>query len=66
MHVFLQATAGWNWQKSQANAKQHPEAEFLLVKNHPHSSSTLSSKNSWSYSKKSKKTSVSVFMRLYD
>ena len=37
--------------KSQANAKQHPEAELLLFENYSHSSSTLSSKNNWTYSK---------------
>ena len=35
--------------KSQANAKQHPEAEFLLFENYSHSPSTLSSKNNRTY-----------------
>ena len=38
--------------KSQANAKQHPEAELLLFENYSHSSFTLSSKNNRTYSKK--------------
>ena len=42
----------WNWQKNQANAKQHPEAELLLFENYLHSSSSLSSKNNRRYSKK--------------
>ena len=36
--------------KTQANAKQHPEAELLLFENYSHSSSTLSSKNNRTYS----------------
>ena len=53
--------------KCQANAKQHPGAELLLFENYLHSSSRLSSKNNGSYSKKiSKRTSASVFMRLYN
>ena len=31
--------------ENQANATQHPEAEFLLFENYSHSSSTLSFKN---------------------
>ena len=38
--------------KNQANAKKHPEAELLLFVNYSHSSSTLSSKNNSTYSKK--------------
>ena len=38
--------------KRQANAKQHPKAELLLFENYSHSSSTLSSKNNTTYSKK--------------
>ena len=49
--------------KNQAKAKQHPETELSLFENYPHSSFTLSSKNSRTYSKKSKRTSISVFMR---
>ena len=53
--------------KNQANANQHPEAELLLFENYSHSSSTLLSKVIGNILKKaSKKTSVSVFMRLYD
>ena len=36
---------GLNWQKNQANAKQHPEVEVLPFEKYSHSSSTLSSKN---------------------
>ena len=38
--------------KSQANAKQHPEAKLLLFENYSYSSSTISSKNNRTYSKK--------------
>ena len=38
--------------KTQAKAKQHPEAELLLFDNHSLSSSTLSSKNNRRPSKK--------------
>ena len=38
--------------QNQANAKQHPETEVLLFEKYSHSSSTLSSKNSRTYSKK--------------
>ena len=38
--------------KNQANGKQHPEAEILTSENYWHSSSTLSSKNKRTYSKK--------------
>ena len=61
--LILCATRDWNWQKNQANVKQHPEAEPLLSEKYSHPSSMLSSKNNRTYSKK---TSVSVFMRLYD
>ena len=30
--------------KNEANAKEHPEAELLLLENYPHSSSMLSSR----------------------
>ena len=53
--------------KNQANAKQHTKAEILLFENYSHSSYKLPSKNNKTYSKKlSKRTSVSVFMRLCD
>ena len=53
--------------KNQANAKQHPEPELLLFENYLCSSYMLSSRNNRRYSKKiRKRTSVSVFMRLYD
>ena len=53
--------------KNQANAKQHPEAELWLFGNYSYSLSTLLSKSDRTYSKKiSKRTSVSVFLRLYD
>ena len=38
--------------ENQASAKQHPEAELLLLENYSHSSSTLSPKNNRTYSKK--------------
>ena len=38
--------------KNQVNAKQHPEAEFLLFENYSQFSSTLSSKSNSVYSKK--------------
>ena len=38
--------------KKQANATQQTEAELLLFENYSHSSSTLSSKNKSTYSKK--------------
>ena len=41
--------------KNQANAKQHPEAELLKLKNYSHSSSTLSTKDNKTYSKKKQK-----------
>ena len=44
--------------KNQGNARQHPGAEFLLFENHSHSSSTLSSKNNKTYSKKQAKEQV--------
>ena len=42
----------WNWQKNQGNAKKNPEIELLLIGNYSHSSSTLSSKNNKTNSKK--------------
>ena len=38
--------------KNQANAKQHPEAELLLLENYSHSTFILSSKNNNTCSKK--------------
>ena len=38
--------------KNQANVKQHPEAELLVFENYSHYSSTLSSKNDRTCSKK--------------
>ena len=38
--------------KNQANAKQHFEAELFKFENYSHSSSTLSTKNNITYSKK--------------
>ena len=38
--------------KNQENTNHHPEAELLLFENYSHSSSTLSSKNNGTYSKK--------------
>ena len=47
--------------KNQAKAKQHPEAELLLFENYSHSSSTLSSKNNRTYSKKLAKEQVGLY-----
>ena len=53
--------------KNQANAKQHPEAELLLFENYSHYSSTLSSKNDRTYSKKIiQRIGVSIFMRSHE
>ena len=41
--------------KNQANAKQHPETEFLLFQNYSLSSYTLSSKNKGTYCKNKQK-----------
>ena len=41
--------------KNQANAKQHPQAELLPFENYSHSTSTLSSKNDWTYPKNKQK-----------
>ena len=42
---------GWNWQKNQAKAKQHPPPKLFVFENYSLSSYTLSSKNR-RYSKK--------------
>ena len=57
IHAFfisnsLKSNARLKLTENQANAKQHPEAELLLFENYSHSSSTLSSKNNRTYSKK--------------
>ena len=52
--------------KNQANAKQHPEAELLLLENYSHSSSTLSSKNNRIYSKKLAKEQVGLYSWDYE
>ena len=39
-------------EENQANAKQHPETELLTSEKYWHSSSTLSSNNNRTYSKK--------------
>ena len=41
--------------KNQANAKQHPEAELLVLENYSHSSSTLLSENNRTHSIKQAK-----------
>ena len=46
------SNAGLKSAKNQAHAKQHPEAELLLFENYSPSSSTLTSKNYRTYSKK--------------
>ena len=55
--------------KNEANAKQDPEAELLPFENYSHASSTLSSINNRKCAKTKelkKRTSVSVFIRLYE
>ena len=47
--------------KNQANAKQHPDVELLLFENYSHSSSTLSSKNDRTYSKKKAKEQMCLY-----
>ena len=47
--------------KNQAKAKQHPEAELLLIENYSLSSSTLSSKNNRRFSKKRTKNKCFCF-----
>ena len=58
-HIFICNTfisnATLKLAKNQANAKHKPEAELLLFENYSHSSSTLSSKNNRTYSKKKQK-----------
>ena len=52
--------------KNQANAKQYPEAELLLLENYSHSSSMLSSKNSRIYSQKLAKEQVGLYSWDYE
>ena len=52
--------------ENQANAKQHTKAEPLIFKNYSHFSFMLSSKIIGYILKTSKRTSVPVFMRLYN
>ena len=47
--------------KNQGKAKEHPEAELLLLENYSLTSSLLSSKNDRRYSKKNYKKEVSLF-----
>ena len=47
--------------KNQADFKQHPEPELLVFENYSHFSSTLSSKNRWTYSKKYAKKQVCLY-----
>ena len=49
-HFCKQRQAGIELAKNQGNAKKHPVAELLLYENYSHSLSTLSSKNSRTYS----------------
>ena len=51
LHAFF-SNARLKLAKHQANAKQQPEGELLKSENYWHSSSTLSSKNNRTYSKK--------------
>ena len=50
-HFFV-SNARLKFVKTQANAKQHREAQLLLFENYSHSSSTLSSKNNRTYFEK--------------
>ena len=51
--------------KTQANTKQHPEAELLLHENYSHFSSAFAYKNNSTYSKKiGKRRSMSVKMKI--
>ena len=54
LHAFA------NWQKIKQMLK-HPKAELLLFENYSHSSSTLSSKNNKTYSKKEAKEHVCLY-----
>ena len=47
--------------KNQANTKHHPQAEYLLFENYSHSSSTFSSKNNSTYSKKKDTEQVCLY-----
>ena len=47
--------------KNQPNAKQHPEAELLLLEKYSHFSSTLSFNNNRIYSKKLAKEQVGLY-----
>ena len=49
-HFYKQCQAEFG--KKSTDVKQHLEAELLLLENYSHSSSTLSSKNNRTYSKK--------------
>ena len=48
---FYKGEARLKLAKNEANAKQHPKAEFLLFENDSHSSSKLKSKNDRAHSK---------------
>ena len=47
--------------KNQANTKQYSEPELLLLENYFYSSTTLSSKNKRTYSKKQAKEQVCLY-----
>ena len=52
IHAFFISNARLLLARNQANAKQCPQAELLLFQNYSHTSSSLSTKNNWRYSKK--------------
>ena len=60
IHVFSMSktfvsNAGLKLAKTQSNIKQHPETKLWIFESYSHSSSTLSSKNNRTYSKKEAK-----------
>ena len=66
IHAFFRSNtfisnASLKLAKNQANAKQHPEAEFLLFENYWFSSSTLSSRKNRKYSGKFAKSKCVCF-----
>ena len=63
-HAFFISNTRLKLTKNQAKSKQHPEAKLLLFENYSLSSSILSSKNNWRFSKMYKKQ-VRLFKRGY-
>ena len=64
--THLYAKPGWNLQKNQAKAKQHPEAELCYVKINCFPHPRYSSKIKGDILKNAQKPITSVWMRLYD